>query len=38
LQDVKQLKSFDRLLYVYSEVYSSETNYVFIKANGKKCR
>ena len=31
VQDVEQLKSFDRLLYVYSEEYSSDENYVFVK-------
>ena len=31
VQDVEQLKAFDRLLYTYKEEYSSVENYVFIK-------
>jgi len=31
VQDVEQLKAFDRLLYVYKDEYSSEENYVFVK-------
>ena len=31
VQEIEQLKSFDRLSYTYSEGYSSETEYVFLK-------
>jgi len=36
VQDVEQLKSFDRLLYVYNEEYSSDQNYVFVKEKSEK--
>ena len=31
VQNIDQLKSFDRLLYLYNEEYSRDKNYVFIK-------
>ena len=31
VQNVEKLKLFDRLLYIYSEEYSSNDNYVFVK-------
>ena len=35
VQDARQLKEFDRLLYVYCEEYSSDENYVFVKVDEK---